>query len=356
MARDPICSMEVDNEEFIFKFRGKEYFFCSAGCMEKFKNSPDEFLQKYIYDLVIIGAGPAGLTAAVYASVLNIDTFLIAKDIGGQAIDSSKIKNYMGFDFITGKDLVKKFKSQFLQEHYLSHKIGEVAKINRDDDAFEILTKENSKLLARSIIIATGMKRRKLGIPGEEALQRKGISYSSVQDITLFKGLDVVVIGGGNSGVQTANDLNKLGGKVVLISQGKLTADQKDIDTLIKTNKNDILENYDILEIKGKDKVEGVVVQSRVSSKTKHISCKGVFIQVGLLPNIEFCQGLLKLNEKAEIMINHDCSTNAKGIFACGDVTDCFGKRIVIASGEGAKAALSVRKYLFKQKEAENGK
>lgn len=350
MIKDPICGMEIEEEQFAFEFEGRKYFFCSQGCFEKFKNSPTTFSENYIYDLIIIGAGPAGLTATVYASVSKIDTFLITQDIGGQAIDSSKIKNYMGFDFITGKDLVKKFKDQFLHEHYLAHKIDETIKVSQKDNNFEILTKGQNKFLTHSIIIATGMKRRKLGVPGEEQLQRKGVSYSSVQDITFFRDLDVVVVGGGNSGIQTANDLKKIGCRVTLVCKGKLIGDQLDIDELKKSDKVDILQGYDVLEIQGEDKVEGVILQSQDTKTRRQIKCQGVFIQIGLLPNTEFCQDIVKLNEKGEIIINHDCSTNVEGIFACGDVTNAFGKRIVIASGEGAKAVLSVKKFLLNKR------
>ena len=351
MIRDPICGMEVENEQFSCEFEGRKYLFCSGGCRDKFKGSAREFSQKYLYGLIIIGAGPAGLTAAVYASVSKVDTFLITKDIGGQAVDSTKVKNYMGFDFVTGKDLAGKFKNQFLNQHYLGHIIDEVVKIGRLDDNFEVLTKGKNKMLARSLIIATGMKRKKLGIPGEERLQRKGVSHSSVQDIALFKGLDVVVIGGGNSGIQTANDLNKIGCKVTLVSKGKLIGDRTDIDELKESDKIETLEGYDVLEIQGKEKVEGIVIQSQDIQAKRQIPCRGVFIQIGLLPNTEFCQDLVELNEKGEIIIDPDCSTNIEGIFACGDVTNCFGKRIIIASGEGAKACLGVKRHLL-QKEA----
>jgi len=346
MFKDPICGMVVENKKVTFEFEGKKFFFCSQGCKDQFKNSPDKFSQKYLYDLVIIGGGPAGLTAAVYASISRIDTFLITSDIGGQAIDSTKIKNYMGFDFITGGELTQKFKEQFLHEHYLMHKIDEVLKIGRKDKSFEVITRGGIKVFSKAIIIATGMKKRKLGIPGEDRLQRKGISYSSVQDISLFSGMDVIVIGGGNSGVQTANDLKRICHSVRLISKGNLIADQKDIDALKEGNKVEILDKHDVIEIKGEEKVEGVVVNPEENGEYKDISCQGVFIQVGFLPNTEFCQGLVNLNEYGEIIISPDCSTNIDGIFACGDVTNAFGKRIVIASGEGAKATLSARKYL----------
>jgi len=354
MIRDPVCGMGVENEDLSYEYENNRYYFCSKGCFEKFKASPEEFSQRYLYDLVIIGGGPAGLTAAVYASVLKIDTFLITTDIGGQAIDSTKVKNYMGFDFITGKELVDKFKAQFIHEHYLDHKIDEVIKIERIDSDFKLTTRSRGEILARSIIVASGMKRRKLGVPGEERLQRRGISYRSVQDITLFEGLDIVVVGGGNSGVQTANDFVKLGCTVTLVSKGMLTADSTGIMELKKHENVSIMENHDIVEIQGEEKVEGVVIQSLETMKNRTIQCQGVFIQVGLSPNTEICEDFVDLNEKREIIIQPDCSTNVEGIFACGDVTNAFGKRIVIASGEGAKAALSARRYLLNRTKGGN--
>jgi alkyl hydroperoxide reductase subunit F len=339
--------MEVDNEDYSYEYENRKYLFCSKGCHEKFKSSPAEFSQRYLYDLVIVGGGPAGLTASVYASALKIDTFLITTDIGGQAIDSTNIKNYMGFDFISGKVLVDKFKAQFLHEHYLDHKIDEVIQIEKIGSDFRLATRSRGDILARSVIVASGMKRRKLGVPGEERLQRRGVSYRSVQDITLFKDLDIVVIGCGNSGVQTANDFVKLGCNVTLVSKGKLTTDSTDIMELKKYENVNIMEKHDIVEIQGEEKVEGAVIQSLETMEIKSIECQGVFIQIGLSPNTEFCGDLVSMNEKREIIIRPDCSTNVEGLFACGDVTNAFGKRIVIASGEGAKAALSARNYLL---------
>lgn len=346
MHKDPVCGMEIDREEISYEFEGEKFFFCSEGCLKKFKESPSELSGKRVYDLIIIGGGPAGLTAAVYASVSKIDTFLITNDIGGQAIDTSKIKNYMGYDFISGPLLISKFKDQFLKEHYLSHKIGRVVKIERHDEIFEMTTMEQEKYKANAVIIASGMKKRKLGIPGEEELQRKGICYSSVHDIDLFKGYDVVVIGGGNSGVQTADNLQKIGCKVTLVTMGKMIADPKNIEKI--KGKVKITENYIIHEVLGKASVEGVIIQSEKTNKKVKIQCKGVFIQVGFLPNTEFCRDLVDLNENGEIITNPDCSTKTEGLYACGDVTEAY-KRIIIASGEGAKTALSVKKYLRKK-------
>lgn len=351
IVKDPVCGMQVENKDFCVEYNGRKLFFCSQGCRDKFEENPEKFSEGYIYDLIIIGGGPAGLTAAVYASVLKIHTFLITEDIGGQAIDSSKIKNYMGFDFITGPELVQKFRNQFLHSHYLDHRMDEVLEINKANDNFEIVTRNKNRFLTKAIIIASGMKRRKLGVPGEDRLLRKGISHSAVQDTSLFSGSQVVVVGGGNSGIQTAKNLLQTDCKVTLVEKANIAADPSELESLKQNPDFQILDHHDLIEIQGQDKVEAAVVQSLDDLQKKKISCSGVFIQVGLIPNTEFCRNLLELNENGEIRIKPDCSTNIEGIFACGDVTDVFGKRIIIASGEGAKAALNTKQYLARKKE-----
>lgn len=352
---DPICGMKVESDTFSAVHNDRTYYFCSQGCKDKFKAEIDQYNKSDEYDLVIIGAGPAGLTAAVYASVMRLHTFLISKDIGGQAVDSTKIKNYMGFDFITGPELVEKFTNQFLHRHYIQHIMDEVSSINPKDGDYEIVTRSKNSYRAKAVIIATGMKRRKLGIPGEERLLRKGVSHSALQDTSIFTGKHIVVVGGGNSGVQTAKGLLESACKVKLVEKANITADASELETLTKNPDFEMLDKYDVIEIYGEDKVEGVCVQSLEDMAKRKIECSGVFIQVGLIPNTEFCIDLLELNDRGEIKTRPDCSTSAGGIFACGDVTDVFGKRIIIASGEGAKAALAAKKYLNEKKKASTG-
>jgi len=347
---DPICGMQVDTEDFSTIYNNRTYFFCSQGCKDRFESETERYQKTSGYDLIIIGAGPAGLTAGVYASVLRLHTFLISKDIGGQAIDSTKIKNYMGFDFITGPELTEKFRNQFLHRHYIQHVMDEVVKIDSKDGYYEILTRNNNRYLAKAVIIASGMKRRKLGIPGEERLLRKGVSHSTLQDTSLFTGKHIVVIGGGNSGIQTAKGLLQAGCHVTLIEKANITADPSELELLTRNSDFEILDKHDVTEIYGDEKVEGVEIQSLDNMKKQKFACDAVFIQVGLIPNTEFCIDLLDLNDKGEIKIKPDCSTNARGIFACGDVTEVFGKRIIIASGEGAKAVLSAKQYLYENK------
>jgi len=350
MVRDPVCGMQVTGSDFVCTFSGEEYRFCSDGCRAKFVEAPDQYSHHGPYDVVIIGGGPAGLTAAVYASVLKIHTCVIAKDIGGQAVDSTRIKNYMGFDFITGPELVEKFKAQFLHEHFLEHRIDEVTRIRVEDGAFLVSTRAGRRVQSRTIIVATGMKRRTLGIPGEQRLLRKGVSHSAVQEASLLRGAEVVVVGGGNSGVQAARELVHADCRVTWLEKGRLTADASDVAQVKQSGRVDILEHYDLTEIHGADEVEAVTIQSMENLEKRRIDCRAVFLQVGLVPNTELCQDLLDVNERGEIIIGPDCSTSAEGVFACGDVTTAFGKRIIIASGEGAKAALRAKGYLATRK------
>jgi NADH-dependent peroxiredoxin subunit F len=204
------------------------------------------------------------------------------------------------------------------------------------------------------VIIATGMKKRKFGIKGEERLQRKGIFYKSVQDISLLDWKDVVVIGGGNSAIQIANDLLSNDCNVTIVTQSRLIADKTDVEKISQHKNMHIIEEHDVTEIMGEDKVESVSIRPE-QDRDKHpetIPCHGVFIQVGFLPNTEFCRDLVELNSNGEIKINADCSTSMDRIFACGDVTDAYGKRIIIASGEGARVVLRTLQFLKELKEA----
>lgn len=356
METDPVCGMNIVSKTCSATYKDKTYYFCSQGCKDRFETETGQYGRSGEYDLIIIGGGPAGLTAAVYASVLRLHTFLISKDIGGQAIDSTKIKNYMGFDFITGPELVDKFKSQFLHRHYIEHTMDEVIAVTPEGGEYEITVRGRSTYRAKSVIIATGMKRRKLGIPGEEKFLRKGVSHSALQDMSLFTGKHVIVVGGGNSGMQTARGLLQSGCEVTLVEKANITADPSELERLTRNPEFEVLDKYDVLEIYGEDNVKGIRVQSLEDMSTREIACSGVFIQVGLIPNTEFCMEFVPLNDKGEIVIRPDCSTTTEGLFACGDVTDVFAKRIIVASGEGAKAALSAKRYLYEKTKASAGK
>ncbi|HEO65206.1 MAG TPA: YHS domain-containing protein, partial [Spirochaetes bacterium] len=224
MERDPICHMEVSEKTALtIEYDGRTFYFCSEGCLDKFMTERSRKSLKTSYDLIIIGGGPAGLTAAVYAATLKTDAFLLARDLGGQAIDSTKIENYMGYDFITGPELVERFQYQLIHSHYMDHLMSDVEKIEPLEGGFHITTGELKKYFAKTLIITTGMTRKKLKIPGEEEYQRKGIFYGNLQDFSFVQGEDVAVIGGGNSALQVVENLHGIAKNIHIISDLKLT-------------------------------------------------------------------------------------------------------------------------------------
>lgn len=326
---------------------GLIYYFCSEGCKEKFLKEKVCKTPRMSYDLIIIGGGPAGLTAAIYAATLKMDALLITKDLGGQAIDSTKIENYMGFDFIAGPELVEKFQRQLVLSHYIDHLMSEVEKVEPYAGSFHVTTSDLKTYSANALLIATGMTRRKLNIPGEEEFQRRGVFYGSIQDLSFVQGEGVAVIGGGNSALQIVENLETVAGNIHLVSDAELTADPVIIERAKKFDNLQTYEGFKVIEFSGEGAVAHIVIRKKAEEEIIKIPVKGVFIAVGLQPNSSVISHLLDLNERGEIIINPDCSTSHPGIFAAGDVTNAFGKRIIIACGEGAKAVLAARQYVL---------
>ena len=305
--------------------------------------------ENIIYDIIIIGGGPAGLTAAVYCMRKGIKTGLISINIGGQVAETASIENYMGYRYIEGMQLVEKFREQVKQfEIGVKEKVKVVSII--DGNLKEVHLADNTKYRSKSLIIASGKSPRKLGIPGEKEFIGKGVAFCATCDAPLYKDKNVVVVGGGNSGVEAAIELARIAKNVSLIQyKDKLTAD----DILIKNIKTysniNIFYNNDVEEIKGELRVKSIILKDKNSNEKKEISTDGIFVEIGLIPNSDFTKDILKLNEFEEIIIDNDCNTNRDGIFACGDVTSVRYKQIIIAAGEGSKAALSAFEYILKK-------
>ncbi len=348
MKRDPICNMEVDEGKGITtEYDGEVHYFCSEGCRDKFLKEKSSKVPRTSYDLIIIGGGPAGLTAAVYAATLRMEAFLITMNLGGQAIDSTKIENYMGFDFIRGPELIEKFQYQLIHSHYIDHLMSEVEKIEQVDGGFKVTTSELHEYFTKTLLIATGMTRRKLNVPGEEEFQRRGIFYGNIQDLSFVQEGDAAVIGGGNSALQIVENLHGIARNIYLITDSGLRADPIVIER-VSGFKN--LQRYDgckVVEFSGGNTLTGITVRKKAEEETVSLPVKGVFIAIGLQPNSSLVSSIVELNQRGEIIINPDCSTSCPGIFAAGDITNAFGKRIIIASGEGAKAALAARQYIL---------
>lgn len=300
----------------------------------------------HVYDLIIIGAGPAGITSAIYAARKKMDFLILTINIGGNVSFSSKIENYTGFQYITGEELAKKFQ-EHLKKYKFELKIEEVKKVEKENNLFKVITKANS-YLSKTVIIATGRRPKKLNIPGEEEFKNKGVTYCATCDAPLFEGLDVAVIGGGNSGLEATIQLTKIAKKIYLIEKSsQLKADPILIEKAKLSNKVEFLTNTKVIEIIGEKLVNAIKIQK--NGVEKILPVQGVFIEIGSTPNSEIID-FVKKNNLNEIIINCKCETNIPGLFAAGDVTNVPEKQIIVAAGEGAKAALSAFKYLSQLK------
>ena len=300
-----------------------------------------------MHELIIVGAGPAGMTAAVYASRKKINTLLLSKDLGGQPLWTAGIENYMGYQFIEGPELMQKFEEQ-VKQFPVEQKIGQgVVALSQIDGGFDIRTDKDESYQAKAVIIASGKRPRQLNVPGEDKLKGRGVTYCATCDGPLFAGDKVAVIGGGNSALEAADDMVKIAEHVYLVSITPLTGDQILIDKLRDaSNLITIFLEHEVVAIEGSSRVEGIRIRDSKSGDERKIDVGAVFVEIGLIPNSEFAKGITKLNELDEIEVNCACETGVPGLFAAGDVTSVPEKQIVVAAGEGAKAALGAHRYL----------
>jgi alkyl hydroperoxide reductase subunit F len=306
-----------------------------------------------IYDLIIIGAGPAGMTAGVYAARKKLKTLIISKDIGGQASWSSDIENYLGFSMITGPELVKKFEDhleEFKDDVELRVSISGINKLIKKGKNFAVETGDGKKEEAKAIIIAGGKVPRELGVKGEKEFLNKGVTYCAWCDGPLFKGKDVAIIGGGNAALDAALNVSKLVNQIYIINITKeLTGDPVMIDKVMDLQHIRIMNDTEVIEIEGEKTVENIRIKSRDGGLQKDLPVSGVFIEVGSLPATDYLKGIVKLNKNGEIIIDELNATSVSGIFAAGDITEVVEKQIITAAGEGAKAAIQASIYLAKK-------
>jgi alkyl hydroperoxide reductase subunit F len=255
----------------------------------------------------------------------------------------------MGYLSISGPDLMAKFQRQISSSGIRIRVPDEAVELKKESALFVIKTKFGGEYRGKTVIVATGKRPKRLDVPGEKELTGRGVSYCVTCDAPLFANKSVAVIGGGNSAVSAALDLSKLASKVYLVARSALKADPILIEKLGKEEKVTVLLGFLPKEILGKERVVGIVVKDQKKGEEKEISLDGVFVEVGLVPNTDFLKGLLAVNELGEIIVNCNCETSEEGVFACGDVTNVSGKQIIIACGEGAKAALAAYRYLLKR-------
>lgn len=299
-----------------------------------------------MYDLVIVGGGPAGLTASVYAARKQLNTLLISIDIGGQVNTTLGIENYMGYQFIEGPELIDKFQTQ-VSQFPIDQKIGDkVSRLEKIDGGFEAISQAGDKYQAKAVIYAAGKSPRKLNVPGEAELTARGVTYCAICDGPVFAGQRVAVVGGGNSALEAALDMVKIAEHVDLVSLTPLTGDAVLIDKLSAAKNLTIFTEHQTEKIEGQDFASGMLIKDLKSGEQKQLEVSGVFIEIGLVPNSEPVKKLIKLNKRGEVPINCSCETTIPGLYAAGDVSDVPEKQIVVAAGEGAKATLQAHHYL----------
>lgn len=309
-----------------------------------------------MYDIIVVGAGPAGITAAVYAARKKLKTAIISKNIGGQAALSSDIENYTGFQFISGPELAIKFEEHLKQFDLDLRENTEILSIEKKGEVFYVKL-ENEVLETRTVILANGTQPRNLNVPGEEEYKNRGITYCATCDAPLFSGKDVVVVGGGNSGLDAVLQLTAIAHNIYLIErESKLLGDKILVETVEQCNKVEILTNTIIEKIEGSVFVEKVTIKTE-GKEAQTLNVQGIFIEIGYQPvviPVTSNKGELNLTEWGEIDINCRCETSIPGLFAAGDITNVPFKQIIAAAGQGCIACLSAFEYLTKNKFMEN--
>ncbi len=299
-----------------------------------------------MYQLLIIGGGPAGIAASVYAARKQLKALLISGDIGGQINNTLGIENYIGYQFVEGPELINKFQTQ-IGQFPIEQKIGEkVTRLEKIDGGFEATADSGGKYQSRTVILSTGKRSLSLNVPGETELTGRGVSYCAICDGPIFSGQKVAVVGGGNSGLEAALDMAKIAEQVNLISITPLTGDGVLVNQLSPLKNLSLFTEYRVVEITGNELVEGIRIKDLKNGGERSLEVTGVFIEIGLAPNSGLVAGLTELNEWKEVKVNSRNETGVPGLYAAGDVTDTPEKQIIVAAGEGAKAALQAHRYL----------
>lgn len=304
--------------------------------------------EKTNYDLIILGAGPAGMTAVVYAARKQLDILVISEDIGGQATWSAAIENYLGFILIPGADLVQKF-----EEHVRKFNVPQeytcARKVSRAGDNFQVDTADGRTFFARAVIVATGKSPRLLNVPGEKEFTGRGVVYCATCDGPLYSGKTIAVVGGGNSGLDAAVQMLKICPRVYVIDiESKLKADEVMVRQAYAAENVEVISRTRVNEISGTEFVNAIHIENVDTHERKKLDVDGVFIEVGLAPNSGCVRELLHLNPIGEIPVDCAARTGIPGLYAAGDVTDVPEKQIIIAAGDGAKAALGAYSYIVR--------
>jgi thioredoxin reductase (NADPH) len=300
-----------------------------------------------IYDVAIIGAGPAGLTAALYCGRARLKTLVLEKaTAGGQAATTDHIENYPGFpEGIGGFELTEKIKQQAVQFGAEIREISPVVSLEAEDQIRTVMTEDGS-ISAKAVVIASGSEPKTLGVPGEDEFRGRGVSYCATCDGAFYKDATVAVIGGGNSAVEEAIFLTKFASKVYIVHRrNELRADKIIQERALANEKIEVVWESHLKKVLGNGKVEEMVVENKNTHERTSYSVDGVFFYIGAVPNTGFCEGTLDLDDREFILTDTNLQTSMPGVFACGDCRANQLKQVAVAVGEGALAAVMAEKY-----------
>ena len=305
-------------------------------------------MENQIYDVIVIGGGPAGLTSAIYCSRKKMKTLMVTVNIGGQVNLTTHIENYPGFVKIDGIELSRVMEEQ-MKNFDTEIIFGKVDYVNRADGYFVVGLANGEKYSTRAIILAFGKIPRSLGIPGEDRFAGRGISSCAICDAALFRDKVASVVGGGNSALEAAEILSRFASKIYLIHrQDVFRGDESTLERVRSNPRIDMITNSIVTEIMGDKFVSGIIIQDVRTGSKKELKVDGMFVEIGYETRTEWVKNLVSLNELGEVIINERGETSQPGVFAAGDVASGPFKQLVIAAGQGAVAALSAYNYLQK--------
>lgn len=299
-----------------------------------------------LFDVIVVGGGPAGMNAALYAKRKGNKVGIIAGQLGGQIVNTSVVENYLGFESKTGEGLVEAFVEHIkaleipFMEYVMVDEIVQVGPYHR------VVMFDGQSVLTKTVIIATGSQSRKLSVPGEDRLAGRGVAYCAICDAPLFKGKNVLIAGGGNAAVEAAIDLAKTSNHVTLVHRSQFRADQILLDQMATKENITVHLETQILEIAGEDFMTHILAKDKTTDEILTIEGDGIFIEIGHIPNTAIFENFLELNDHGEVVVDEKCHTSVPGIFAAGDMTTVAYKQIIIATAQGATAALAANDYI----------
>lgn len=301
-----------------------------------------------MYDVIIIGGGAAGLTAAIYTTRRKLKTLVLSVDIGGQTNLTQHIENYPGYTELSGPKLMQIFEEQ-AKSFGAEIIFGKVTKIEKTDKSFEVSLANDEKYQGRTVIVTSGKVPRSLGIPGEEKFMGRGVTTCATCDGPLYKGKQVAIIGGGNSALDAAEYMSKLASKIYLVHRRNEFRGEAVLIDRVKAAKNvELVLNSVPQAVNGDKFVSGVTVENVETKEKKDLDVSGVFVEIGYIADTSAVKELVKLSSKGEILVDEYCETGTPGMFAAGDITNVPYKQTVISAGQGAVAGLQAYTYLQK--------